>query len=99
LLKAAGLPDFGPNKLHPHDFRRYKGKSLKERAETLGHGQEVNQSSYRGEDDDQVLAVKASISKLRSEIAQCFRSGDKVRVIELMGQESELRLSLAGLLG
>lgn len=106
LLRKAGLPDFGPNKLHPHDFRRYKnkqdeykGKSVRERSETLGHSQEVNQSSYRGEDDDQILALKAKINQLRYEISQSFKAGDTVKVGELMNQESAERLKLAILLG
>lgn len=106
LLKAAGLLDFGPGKLHPHDFRRYKnkqdeyrGKSVKERAENLGHAQEVNQSNYRGEDDDQVLALKAKINQLRFEITQSFKAGKSEMVIELMGQESKQRHALAVLLG
>jgi len=95
-----------PNKLHPHDFRRfknkqdeYRGKSVKERAENLGHAQEVNQSNYRGEDDDQILAVKAKINQLRFKIKQHFGLGDRVKVVDLMRQEGELRLNLAELLG
>lgn len=106
LLKKAGLPHFGPNKLHPHDFRRfknkqdeYRGKSVRERSENLGHAQEVNQSNYRGEDDDQILAIKAKINQLRFEIRNSFESGDKVKSSELMVKEGELRLELAGVLG
>lgn len=106
LLKFAGLPDFGPNKLHPHDFRRfknkqdeYRGKSIRERSENLGHAPEVNQSNYRGEDDPKILAIKAKISQLRFEIGQAFKCGDKSKITELMALESEQRLSLAMILG
>jgi len=106
LLRKASLPDFGPNKLHPHDFRRsknkldeYRGKRLKERAENFGHAPKVNQSNYRGEDDAQILAIKAKINHLRFEIQKSFGSGDISKVEELLNQESKLRLSLAMTLG
>ena len=37
--------------------------------ENLGHAQEVNQSNYRGEDDDQALAVKRRLRKIRAKYA------------------------------
>lgn len=58
-----------------------------------------NQSNYRGEDDDQVLGIKAKVNQLRFEIKQNFESGNREKVAELMKKESEMRLRLAVMLG
>ncbi|PIU01002.1 MAG: hypothetical protein COT74_00385 [Bdellovibrionales bacterium CG10_big_fil_rev_8_21_14_0_10_45_34] len=106
LLRKAGLPDYGPSKLHPHDFRRfknkqdeYRGKTVEERAKQLGHAVAVNQTSYRGEDDDQILAIKAQINQIRFEIKQSFESGNSSAAGSLLVEESKLRMQLSALLG
>ena len=56
LMKAAGLPDIGPDAFVSHDLRRtsneerkHQGIGDEERAKELGHSVKVNLSNYTGE--------------------------------------------------
>jgi len=59
----------------------------------------VNQSNYRGEDDNQVLAIKAKINQLRFEIQKGLGVSNIDKIQELLNQECKLRLDLAMILG
>ncbi len=85
LLKAAGVPYEGPEKLILHDTRRFKNmenehvknKTLQERCEELGNSARVNQSNYKGVVDPKIQAIQAQISQLQAMLFE-YNGGDEI---------------------
>lgn len=85
LLKAAGVPCEGPEKLIMHDTRRFKNmenehiknKSLQERCEELGNSARVNQSNYKGKVDPKIQEIQAQISQLQAKIHE-YQGDDEI---------------------
>lgn len=85
LLKAAGVPYEGPEKLIMHDTRRFKNmenehvknKSLQERCEELGNSARVNQSNYKGKVDPKIQEIQAQISQLQAKIYE-YQGDDEI---------------------
>ncbi len=85
LLKAAGVPYEGPEKLIPHDTRRFKNmenehiknKSLQERCEELGNSARVNQTNYKGKVDPKIQEIQAQINSLQAKISE-YRGDDEI---------------------
>lgn len=85
LLKAAGVPFEGPEKLIMHDTRRFKNmenehvknKSLAERCSELGNSARVNQSNYKGKVDPKIQEIQAQISQLQAKIHE-YQGDDEI---------------------
>ncbi len=77
LLKSAGLPNFGLEKISRHDLRRTKNVEFmnqdilgnsgrlpdSQRAQILGNSVRVNTTHYAGKVDDEILKLRAKLSK------------------------------------
>jgi len=71
LLRSAGLPDYGLEKLVRHDLRRTRnvedkhlnGMSDEERGRRLGNRPEVNRRHYAGEVDEDLLRLQARLRR------------------------------------
>lgn len=85
LLKAAGVPYEGPEKLIMHDTRRFKNmenehiknKTLQERCDELGNSARVNQSNYKGKVDPKIQEIQAQISQLQAKIHE-YQGDDEI---------------------
>lgn len=88
LLRAAGVPCVGLDKIVIHDLRRFKNMenkhvknmSLEEMCRELGNSAKVNQSNYKGEVDPAILEIQAQISKLQAKLLE-YQGGDLVSVL------------------
>lgn len=100
LLRAAGVPCIGMDRIILHDLRRFKNMenkhvknlSLEEMCEQLGNSAKVNQLNYKGEIDPKILEIQAQISKLQAKLLE-YQGGDAVSFLEATKQKSDVVIS------
>lgn len=98
MLKVAGVPYEGMDKIVIHDLRRFKNVqnkhvknlSLEEMCKELGNSAKVNQLNYKGQVDPKILEIQTQISQLQAKLQE-YQGGDELSV--LLGSKEDLALS------
>lgn len=100
MLKAAGVPYSGIDKVIPHDLRRFKNVqnkhvknlSLEEMCKELGNSAKVNELNYKGEVDPKIQEIQTQISLLQAKLQE-YQGGDELSVLLGLREDSDCQVN------